>query len=110
MLLAAPAGAAPRGTGVVVVGGIPALSGPVADWLLGWWLRATGWGARTAAPKLINQPKNGCVIDPHGLCVTGASTPSEAGCIADPDGHCIGGATTFSDAGCILDPSGHCRG
>lgn len=53
--------------------------------------------ARSAAVLLWSQltglwEKEGCVIDPHGGCVTGQSTTeTDAGCIIDPNGGCVTG-------------------
>ena len=49
--------------------------------------------------------KNGCGIDPDGLCAP------KNGCEVDPNGHCLphGSSLVTGDNGCGLDPSGHCR-
>jgi hypothetical protein len=53
-----------------------------------WRLLARIWSAGSAP-----QNKNGCTIDPHGLCVSQPTTaPSpDAGCGIDPHGGCTGG-------------------
>jgi len=75
--------------------------------MVAFWNYVTGlWG------------KEGCGIDPHGLCGTSTATsPTNAkeGCGIDPDGRCAptpsssgSGSTTNQDAGCGLDPNGGC--
>jgi hypothetical protein len=55
--------------------------------------------------------KNGCSVDPNGLCTPSPTPTSENGCGADPDGHCLSGSTTSTaDNGCSADPNGHCGG
>ena len=53
--------------------------------------------------------KNGCQLDPNGICITTATTKN--GCQADPFGRCQDGLTTAptTGAGCELDPFGRCR-
>jgi hypothetical protein len=61
-----------------------------------------GW-LRGALGSLWN--KNGCELDPNGLCV-------KAGCQVDPFGRCLNTLTTptsTNKAGCELDPFGRCR-
>jgi hypothetical protein len=57
--------------------------------------------------------KNGCEIDPNGVCVLSpaTATSSDNGCGLDPDGHCLTGLSTLqpSENGCGLDPDGRCR-
>lgn len=57
--------------------------------------------------------KNGCLIDPHGSCLsgTGSTTAPPAatdnGCGIDPWGRCNSAAT--NDNGCGIDPHGSCH-
>ena len=55
--------------------------------------------------------KNGCRIDPSGLCVAHQSSPapSENGCGIDPNGLCVQSTPTASKNGCRIDPDGLCR-
>lgn len=58
--------------------------------------------------------KEGCNIDPHGLCVYKPSPTAEAGCTIDPHGGCaeVQGSTLNlqprMEAGCGADPHGGC--
>ncbi len=69
-------------------------------------------------PRLVSLlaslwPDHGCIIDPNGLCASGAtSAPApDDGCGIDPSGLCTGAAPALTpDHGCILDPSGLCTG
>jgi hypothetical protein len=56
--------------------------------------------------------KEGCMIDPHGICVPKATVvpSSDAGCGLDPYGHCIDAGSSTLDNGCGLDPHGGCIG
>ena len=51
--------------------------------------------------------KNGCQIDPFGLCGT-----AKNGCQLDPHGRCLDKADTPVNTknGCQLDPNGRCIG
>lgn len=53
-----------------------------------------------------NLTKEGCTIDPHGVCVP-ASPKADNGCTIDPHGVCIQPSPT-ADNGCSLDPNGGC--
>jgi hypothetical protein len=103
-LLTAPwASAAPRHGGgrparASVVGAIP-------DVLVQAWRFLTGiWN------------KEGCHIDPNGLCVTMTAPISsplssvDTGCNIDPDGRCHTSTAPVSsaDTGCQIDPFGRC--
>jgi hypothetical protein len=56
-------------------------------------------------PNGLCAPKNGCGIDPDGLCAP------KNGCSVDPDGRCLphGSSLATGDNGCEFDPSGRCR-
>jgi hypothetical protein len=57
--------------------------------------------------------KEGCRIDPGGLCANGggSQTTTEAGCRIDPWGLCAseGVSQPATEAGCGSDPNGLCR-
>jgi hypothetical protein len=52
--------------------------------------------------------KEGCGMDPSGLCRPAARPASDAGCGMDPNGRCNPAALPASDGGCGMDPSGRC--
>ena len=58
--------------------------------------------------------KNGCMIDPHGICLlgTGPASPAGAdnGCGIDPHGSCHSAVSPLpaADNGCGIDPGGRC--
>ncbi|HVT61216.1 MAG TPA: hypothetical protein VHR45_22830 [Thermoanaerobaculia bacterium] len=100
---AAPALREPGGAALVSMGSwdIPAR---LWGWLAGAWT------------------KEGCTIDPSGLCIRGPVRPAppaahtNAGCVIDPSG-CAGGSSAkpappppHTDEGCGIDPSGKCSG
>lgn len=59
--------------------------------------------------------KNGCAIDPHGICLlsTVPAPPAgvDNGCGLDPWGRCPQAASPLpaADNGCGLDPGGRCK-
>lgn len=55
--------------------------------------------------------KEGCMIDPHGRCLTDpASSQLDAGCTIDPHGRCLTDpAPAQADTGCTIDPHGGCK-
>ena len=56
--------------------------------------------------------KEGCHLDPDGLCYTNSVQPphTKAGCKLDPNGLCYTSVTQppHTKAGCHLDPNGFC--
>ena len=53
--------------------------------------------------------KNGCSVDPNGLCASTPTPTSENGCGLDPDGLCLSDSTSdTAENGCGLDPNGRC--
>jgi len=73
-----------------------------------------GW-LRGALVSLWN--KNGCQLDPHGLCVKNGCQLDpyghclKNGCEVDPNGSCLkppAAPTSTNKNGCQLDPNGRC--
>ena len=64
------------------------------DWL--WRVLAQVW------------EKEGCRIDPDGLCVPEAPVNTKAGCLIDPNGRCLPPVPATTEAGCYIDPFGRC--
>jgi hypothetical protein len=62
--------------------------------------------------SILTQPwgKNGCSVDPDGLCQLQAGTSSgDNGCQVDPSGRCLQGKRLDpTKNGCSVDPSGQC--
>lgn len=54
--------------------------------------------------------KNGCRIDPDGLCIPGIGEGDpriENGCVIEPNGQCASEPVTTKN-GCQIDPNGRC--
>ncbi|HEX3527393.1 MAG TPA: hypothetical protein VH988_10020 [Thermoanaerobaculia bacterium] len=74
-----------------------------------------GFWPRLATLLASLWPDHGCILDPSGLCASGANSAPAAdhGCGIDPDGLCTGAAPALAispDEGCIIDPNGRCKG
>jgi hypothetical protein len=74
----------------------------------GLWAFLSALFGGPAAPSAAAWPaKEGCGMDPNGLCKGAAPSRTEEGCGADPNGHCPATAPR-TGAGCGADPSGLC--
>jgi hypothetical protein len=56
-----------------------------------WALLSARWSAAVSLPAQ-RQTKEGCGMDPNGLCKTAPQPQSEAGCGMDPSGQCNPGS------------------
>jgi|1186.fasta_scaffold315009_1 hypothetical protein len=63
----------------------------------GFWSLLTSLGA-----------KNGCQVDPNGICLPRSSHAADNGCSADPNGICLPRSSHAADNGCSADPNGRC--
>ena len=95
------------------------LAAPSTGWAAGRRFSSDGTWSRSSALEDLRvtfwsylvglREKEGCGLDPHGLCKASSSTTSnsDAGCGIDPSGcELPNGDTTTTKNGCGIDPHG----